>query len=215
MPRITSITPQKREGFFNIFIDGKFFLSLSAAELVSRKIEVGDEISPEGLSRISESALFGKMFNLALLLISRRPHSREEVVRHLKKRFLGHKEKISPEIIGNVVKRLEGLELINDERFARWFFQQRTAGRGAKGKSFIRQDLSRRGVSREVIEKILGENDETDWKTLAKRLAEKRQEFYRDLPNPVRRRRLVSFLVRRGFSFDIAAVVVDEVSRRE
>ncbi len=63
----------------------------------------------------------------------------------------------------------------------------------------------KKGIKDETIEKVLKEyfEDEEEELNLAKNLLEKRKKRYENLDKNVAKRRMMSFLLRRGFSYEI------------
>jgi regulatory protein len=69
----------------------------------------------------------------------------------------------------------------------------------------LKQELYKKGIKQEIIEKTLKEHfaDEAEELGLAKRLLDKRMKRYENLEPSVAKRRMSDFLLRRGFSYDI------------
>ena len=63
---------------------------------------------------------------------------------------------------------------------------------------------------RELIEEVLSTIDDTKDADLisAKKLAEKKLDFYRNLEPSKRREKVISFLLRKGFSYDIVKKIL-------
>ncbi len=72
----------------------------------------------------------------------------------------------------------------------------------------LRQELSQRGISREIAGEALSTVDEAE---AARRVARKQAGRWRGLPETEWRAKLTRYLMRQGFTYDIVSEVVTEV----
>ena len=137
----------------------------------------------------------------ALRLLDFRPRSKKEIERSLAK--AGFAE----EVVAETLKRLEDLGLIDDRRFARMWVNHRKA----LGKTRIKWELRQKGVSNDVVEEALSRIDpETEYQS-AVEAARSRWEKDRSPDERTRRRRLASYLQRKGFGWDVINGVLNEL----
>jgi regulatory protein len=137
----------------------------------------------------------GRALDCAFRALARRDHSIAELERKLRER------KISEPAAAAVIARLEESGYLDDRRFAeRWAEAAVRNGRGYGVR--LRQDLSRRGVSREIIEEVLAGIASTCGEADAlATLAERRfAGFVPAAASDRERRRVVGYLQRRGFT---------------
>lgn len=136
----------------------------------------------------------------ALRLLAVRSRSRHE----LRMRLL--RAGYEPEEVDAALGDLETVGLVDDERFARELAEhQRRRGMGRRaGMAALRT----KGVDRELAERTLEEVQPEDDAELAFELASARLERLRALPPHVIQRRLVAFLIRRGYEPIIAGAAV-------
>ena len=128
--------------------------------------------------------------HVAMDLLSRREHSRRELIRKLAARGFSEEE------CENAVEllALEGLQ--SDQRFTESFVAARV-GRG-NGPVRIRHELEQRGISSDVVDQCLVES-QTDWQDLARTV--RRKKFGSDLPAEYKEKaRQARFLQQRGFT---------------
>lgn len=120
------------------------------------------------------------------------------------------RKKAEPEIIENIVELLYKQKFLDDEVFARGWITQRARFR-PKGKSALKFELQQKGISKELIEKILEEDNEDrpDELTQAKNLIVRRIEKVKDLPRQEIYAKVGGFLARRGFSWDTIKKAID------
>ena len=74
----------------------------------------------------------------------------------------------------------------------------------------IRSELYRKGISREIIEEVI--NTEDTEVELALKSAEKKIKQIKQSKSP---KQLISYLARRGFSWDTIKTVLDKISAQE
>ena len=193
--RLTGLEPDpRRPGTLRLLVDGKPYCTLPVSSDVIAGVDVGQVLDPETRTRIDSAADAEAAYRTALRALERRPFSRAELGRRLLRR--GH----PPEAVTTAVARAEAAGFINDERFALHFVQTRAA-RG-RGPARLRRDLRAVGVESAVIDAALaaGWPEDTDPEAAAVALARKRAAQLGSLPRDVKRRRLLGYLARRGFS---------------
>ena len=149
---------------------------------------------------------------VARLILLRRleaaPRTRGELAATLKQRG------VPTDVAQRVLDRFVEVGLIDDTLFAQMWVQSRQSGRLLSRRA-LRQELTRRGIGAEDTESALtGVSDEQE-RAAARRLAQRKSRATEGLPNPVRVRRLVGALARRGYSAGLAHAVVHEVRADE
>lgn len=143
-----------------------------------------------------------KARNAAYRFLTYRSRSRAEVEAKLQNK------EFSKAVIETVLTDLARLGYVNDLQFAREWTQSSIRHRGF-GRRRIGQDLKRKGIGLEIIQKVFAEIfiDETEIDT-AVRVAGKKLNAMTTLDRETRRRRLAGFLERKGFSFDVIRIVL-------
>ena len=145
----------------------------------------------------------------ALRLLSHRLRSRNEVEDRLARRGW------PSDVIERVLSGLERAGLIDDERFVRLWVDERMRLR-PRGIALLRQELRRKGISEEVIEKTLREQEHgSDELARARELLQRRQHQYKGLDPQAARRRMAGFLARRGFDGETVYTAVRQILREE
>jgi regulatory protein len=161
---ITKLEVQKKDkNRVNVFLDGKFAVSLSLDEVVSLGLQKNQEVSLEFLNKIISQSDFGKLFNFALNFLSLRPRSEYEIRDALKRKIVllekskGEKKDFG-QVVDAVIEKLKSINQVNDMEFAKWFVDQRNTFR-PKGKTALFQELSRKKIARDVISSVLDEKN--------------------------------------------------------
>lgn len=145
----------------------------------------------------------GRALGIALAMLSRRDHSETEVRRRLAAKCF------SDEVIDGVVARLGEAGYLDDRRFARVFAE--SAIRNGRGYGFrLRHDLSRRGVDEATIADALDElgAEYAELSVLAGLMARKFADFDPQTADERRKRRVIGYFQRRGFSLAAIAQVM-------
>jgi regulatory protein len=192
---LTGLAPDPRRPDYRLVeVDRGRFASLPAEALVGLDLIVGREIGPLVLERLQELADLEAAHRAALRALARRAHARFD----LRRRLL-QKQHPAP-AVDAALERLSTVGLLDDARFAA-DYAAATAQRG-RGPSRLVRDLQVQGIDRRIAEDAVRTSlaaEGIDPGQAVRALAEKRARQLAGLPPAVRRRRLVAFLVRRGF----------------
>lgn len=139
-----------------------------------------------------------RAYIFALKALTRRDHSEAELRRKMNNRG------ISTGVADNLVESLKRSGYLDDRRFAlRW---AESAVRNGKGYGFrLRFELSRRGIADdlacEIAEHIGAEHDEAE--SIRSLVARKFSGFAPRSADDRQKRRVISYLQRRGFSLPV------------
>lgn len=135
-------------------------------------------------------------------LVAVRPRTVAEVRRRLREKAF------APEVAAGAVAWAEEAGILSDELFARLYAEDRLLSRPCS-RRVLAQELRERGVDAALAERAaraalpeLGDED------LARRALGTRLPLWQGLDPAVARRRAAAFLLRRGFSLDLAQEVV-------
>jgi regulatory protein len=164
-------------------------------------------------ARLSSAADAQAAYRSVLAALGRRAFARRDLERRLVHR--GHPR----EAIRAALDRAASAGLLDDHAFAVTYVQLKSA-RG-RGPARLLRDLFAMGVERGVAEQAVGATWVADDAIVAasRALAEKRSAQLGELPVPVKRRRLLAYLARRGFTGrevrGIVRSVVPDVRNRQ
>ncbi len=140
---------------------------------------------------------------IALRQLTVRARSRAELGRALARK------NVPSDAAREVLDRLEDVGLIDDATFARDWLE--AGARRQKSRRALLQELSEKGVDRDVIDAAVAELDGDRDYAVARGLAERKAGSLAGLDPQVRYRRLAGALARRGFSASVVAQVTREV----
>ena len=207
---ITSIEPDSRgAGALRVNVNGRAFCTIPGTvgqELALRPGMVLDEVLRE---RLGQAADAQAAFRFILAALGRRGFARRDLERRLVHR--GHPR----EAARSALDRAAAAGLLDDREFALSYAQIKSA-RG-RGPARLLRDLFAMGVDREVADEAIaaawaGENTQAN-ASLA--LARKRAAQLGNLPRPAKRRRLLAYLARRGFTGREVGAIVSRVLATE
>lgn len=191
-------------------------LRSATAEILSRSASEDGARAP-GESSNSAGSTFGSSsasaYDAALRLLGVRARSRAELLKRLQDKDFPAEE------IESVMARLERANLLDDNDFAQQWVRSRHLHSG-KGRSALRHELRNKGVDQLIIDEALSQvDDDAEHDRAADLLRRKAQRLGPDdlverADRDRHTRRLVSMLVRRGYSPSLAlGLVKTEIDR--
>ncbi|HOT99815.1 MAG TPA: RecX family transcriptional regulator [Anaerolineaceae bacterium] len=207
---ITEISAQKRNRRrVNISLDGSYAFSLD--RMTAAWLQVGRELSDGEIEQIQMRDEVEVSFNQALNLLSHRSRSVAEMTRYLEGK--GY----APGTLKAVLARLEEEGLLNDDRFAREWIENRNTFR-PRSQSQLKAELRFKGLAESSIDSALEESGVDD-AALAMTAARKQAHRYLSSNYDIYRKRLGNALLRRGFSYatvnDTLRTLWDEMQHTE
>lgn len=204
--RITALEADPaRPGSVRVRVDGRPFCTVHQEAVERSGLTVGAELDEAQLQSAGRAADEEGAWRTLLKALERRNFSIGEIRRRLRQK--GH----PPDAVEYAVRRAEGLQLLDDAAFALQFVQSR-ASRG-RGPARLRQDLRVLAVPEPYIDAAL----RAQWPEpesaldLAAALAARRSRQLGAIPRDAKRRRLLGYLARRGFSGSRVAELVRRV----
>lgn len=201
MPVISRLSQQEGDPTrVNVFLDGKFAFSLSVDKVITGKLHIGQQLSIDEVADLTsvsdEEKIFGKIVNF----ISFRPRSVKEIQDRLYK-YLG---KDQDDLKSSVMVKLDKLGYLNDGEFAKWFVQSRVAHRPRSARH-LASELYAKGISKDIIASVLAEG--ADERAAIRTLIEKKKNLEKD--------KLIAYLARRGFAWEMIKDEVDKSGAKE
>lgn len=202
MPIITSISPQKNGKRVNIYLDDKFGFGLDLENYVVLGLKVGQEFTTEAIEKIIRKAEFQKTYDKILRFGAMRPRSKKEYDIWLKK------HKVPDSLHEELFEKLTHLELLDDNKFAIWWVDQRVRFRN-KSKRALEVELRQKGIDKEIITNALDAQNVDEVK-MAKKLLEKKNRVWVKYTDVDARRKKSEYLLRNGFSWEIIREVLNK-----
>ncbi|MCL4511580.1 MAG: recombination regulator RecX [Bacteroidetes bacterium] len=200
--RIVSIEKAHRGGKFKVCFEEEGELLLSKEVIVDFGLRRNDEISSERMQQIQDAQSYQDTYIAAMRLLNYQMRTTAELRQRL------HMKEFPPGAINRVLDKLTNLGLVDDVRFAEAFIASKVASKPI-GKRELERKLREKGVSKETASQALSDvsNDETQIE-FALQAAEIKIRSLKRYELKKRREKLVAFLARRGFDWDVIRKVV-------
>ncbi|MDD5504881.1 MAG: regulatory protein RecX [Candidatus Omnitrophica bacterium] len=140
----------------------------------------------------------------AVSLLNYRPRTEAEIRQKLKKKgFPAH-------VINSLVADFKEKSLIDDKKFSMLWTRSRLQGQGHSFRK-IKRELLLKGVDRQLIDNTaVGLKQEFSEMEIALKLSANRMASFKGIDAGKAKRRLYSYLMRRGFSNSIVFEVINE-----
>ncbi len=194
MAVITSIKQQKNKDRVNIYLDDKFGFGIDLENFVKLNLRVEQELTDEEIEKIVNKAEFQKTLDKLLRFAYLRPRSEKEIRNWL------YRKKVPDMMHSDLFSKLKYFELLDDAKFAKLWVENRNEFH-PKSKRILKQELQIKGISRDVIDDVLGEIEIDESKIALDMLKKKK---YSD------EKKMLGYLIRNGFSFEIAKKAVKD-----
>ena len=198
---ITDIKAQKRNPQrVAIYLDGEFAFGL--ARIVAAWLAVGRKLDDREIAKLQDQDTLESAHQKALHFLSYRPRSVAEIEKKLAEKGF------SEQMVADTVGRLQSSGLLNDEQFARTWVENRESfhPRSPRALSF---ELKQKGVAEEAIRQAIGDMPDED--SLAYQAAESHMRRLVALDHISFKKKLVGYLGRRGFSYEVIFRIVDRL----
>jgi len=213
--KITDISLQARDkNRVNVSVDGTYRFSLDVFQVGELGLKIGKEYSEQELAELETESQFGKLYGRALEYTMLRPHSAKEIRDYLwrKTRATKYRSKktgefkeragVPQDVADRVFDRLLEKGYIDDEKFTRYWVENRNLTKGASQRKLL-AELRSKGVEPAIIEKHLAQSSRSDADELAKVIAKKRARY----PDE---QRFIQYLMRQGFRYDDVRAALED-----
>lgn len=116
-------------------------------------------------------------------------------------------DRITSEMIQEVISRLESQNYINDQDFARYFIENRHQNKGISTKRLV-QELKIKGIDSDIIEQAIF--DQGTGNFLRDEEVEIEKMIKKQLRKTSDRQKIIAYLARQGFSYDLIKSKLDQ-----
>ncbi len=200
--RITAIRARKGRGKrINVFLDGKFALSLEAEVAAREGLQADQELSASQIEALTASDHFHRCLNAAVHYLSYRPRSESEIRQRLQQRGFDN------DSVEAVIARLKEQGLVDDVAFAQ-FWKDNRQSFSPRSRWLTRLELKQRGVTDDIANQAVSGVDDADSAYQAA-LSKARSLPHSDYQSF--RRRLGEYLRRRGFGYEVINQTVGRI----
>lgn len=188
--KVTRIRQQvKNPERVSIFVDEKYGFSLSLDELLAQKLKKDQELSEADVKRLKKISDDGKLRARSLEWLLNRPHSIREFKDYL------YRKKADPELAVALIQEFSQKNYLNEQRFGEWFVELQS--RRGKSNRAIKAELFKKGIDREMADKLLEGDPEGEIQRLNSLVTKKRKAArYKSDPQ-----KLAKYLAAQGFDW--------------
>ena len=207
---VTRLLGQKKNpNRVSVFIDDAFAFGVHVDLVVDFGLHKGQVLDVETQQQMVQADQIRAGREVALAYLGYGARTEQEVRQKLVR------SGFDDVVAEDTVARLRELGYLDDAAYARSYVQARFRNRGY-GPGRLRTDLQRRGVTTRHIDAVLDELvEEEDMLEAALGHAEKRwPRLATETDAYKRRKKLSEYLVRPGFSYEIARHVIEDLERR-
>jgi regulatory protein len=204
--RITAVEADpRRPDSVRVEIDGARFGAIPLELVSAEGLAVGRVVDPHLQERLATAADAEAAYRTVLRALEVRSYARGDLARRMLRK--GHQRPA----VESALERAARFGLLDDAAFAQSYVQTRAA-RG-RGPVRLTRDLLSMGVDRSLIDHAIAAEwtEESDKNAMPLALARKRAAQLGGLPRQTKRRRVVAYLARRGFSGREITEIVDRV----
>lgn len=188
---ITEISPQKKKGRYNLFVDNEFYSGIGEESIIKNGLRVGKELPKnlldEAIAESEERSAFEKLIEM----VSRQMYTKFEIKQKLLK--YGY----SDDVINSAIEKAEEYKYIDDELYAKLIVDIKKN----KSKLEIKSILAKKGVNKDTIrkqtEQITDEQEKSNAMVLADKYMKNKEIDQKSLSG------LYGYLSRKGYSSDV------------
>ena len=184
-------------------------LVLDYEVFVKSRLKKNDDLSDERLSRLLSENSTNNIKRTAFKFLNRRLHSINELRIKLKQKKLDYI------LIETVISELQAKNFLDDYKFADQFSEENIKNK-LWGKGKLKGELIKRGISSEIISKVLEEKfPESEDLNNAMLLTKKKMKLLssKNLNKEKLESKILAFLYSRGYDYDICRQAVNEIMK--
>jgi regulatory protein len=153
-----------------------------------------------------------KLYSAVCHFLSFRPRSEKEIhdfLRKKAKKLSSEDENFLQREILKIIENLKKQNLVNDEEFIQWWISQRLEF-NPRGERALTFELIRKGIDKRLAEEKVKNIDKAYLRKAALKILAKKIRLYSGLGKWELKKKLVEYLLARGFEYDWAKSVVDD-----
>lgn len=198
MKTITQISENKKnKDRVSIFADDEFLLSCHKELIYKKSLKKGDKVDPNLLLELAKEDEYMKAKDTALRYIERSLKTIHEIEKKLRDK------EYSEETISRVIAFMDEYNLVDDDKYAEIFFNEKLRTRGVKKARF---ELSSKGISKETMEKALEtlSSSSVEEDSCLKLAEKKYAQLVKRETDPYKlKNKLYTFLMGKGYSYEL------------
>ncbi len=197
---VTDLIVQKNNAQrVNVFINNQFAFGLS--RLLAISLKIGQEINTAKINQLLNEDKIERAYQKTLHFLSFRSRSKKEIIDYL------NKNGITPDIQTEVITKLQKIDLVNDDGFAKMWVENRNTFR-PRGKRALQFELKKKGIQDEIIEDVVQNlnEDELAYQAIQKFISRIQNFDWIDF-----RSKGMGYLSRRGFGYETSSKMIKKI----
>ncbi len=195
---------KKNKGVRRIFLDDSFAFSMPEEAFLRLNLYEKETLTAQEVADIRETTLRQTAKEHAVRFLSVRDRTEKGLVERLVR--AGYDEDVA--IVA--AQDMKTVGYIDDHRYAQRYIDEQLRTKAVSKKS-MQYALQQRGIDKETVEGVIAEVDQDD-EEVAMRGAKKKFGKY-DLDDAAIERKAYAYLLHRGFSYDVARKVLNQMKK--
>ncbi len=208
MAKITKIEAQKRQGRYNVYLDGKYAFPVAESVLIQFRLMKGMEIDQKLEAQITTADQIARAYSRMLDYLSHQLRTESDVIQKL--RDLETPE----EFIEPVLQKLRAQKLLDDHEYAASYVRTEM-NTDLKGPGNIRQKLRLKKIGENDIDDALAQFTPEQQLENATKLAKKLFRRYRSQPIRRQEQKVRQGLMTKGYASMIYDQIKEQVEPEE
>lgn len=200
---ISKITPQKRKGRYNIFINDEFAFGVDEEVLIQYELKKGLHVTKELQTEIESEESYYKAYQRTLNYLTYSLRSEKQIRDYLKKHD-------AEQYSERMIEHFKRLKLIDDLNYAESYVRT-MANVNQKGPQNVAMELKQKGISDADILTAMEEYSYEQQFENAQALAKKRWSRTKNDSQVEGIQKVKQYLVNKGYSFEIADEVLAQM----
>ena len=204
MSKITKIEKQKKEGRYNIFLDGEFAFGLYKETIFHYGLRTKDSLEENRINEIRDFDEYNFGKKVAYCFLNYKQRSEKEVRKKLTEK------KISPHNSEKIIESLKELKFIDDRNYAKLYLEDKLTHK-PEGKRKLTIKLAGKGITKETIDDTMGKiyDEETEFKK-AEEVLRKYFVKLKQMKPLEKKQKCFRHLLSKGFDYEIINNVLRE-----
>lgn len=193
--KLESVTKTK----YKVYVDEQFAFVLYKGELSRYKIQEEAELSQEIIELIKKEVLTKRAKLRAMHLLNQMDRTEQQLRDRLKR------DLYAEDIIEIAIQYVKSFGYVGDYGYAKRYIESK---QNSKSKAELKVTLTRKGISKDVIQSVLEECYEEQEELSAIRHILEKKRFVEDMATDVEKKKMFEYLLRKGFRYeDIRQVI--------
>lgn len=187
-----------------IYLDDHYAFSIPQEAYSTSHLYEKEELTEAEVEDIKDSLLVRTAREQAVRFLSFKDRSEHELLSQLISKGF------DKAVAHHAISELKSIGYVDDKRFAHKFVSDKTKQKAISQKA-LKFELEQKGVTAAVVEEVLSDF-ELDEEEIALRMAKKKFGKYK-LSDPQMERKVIQFLMHKGFTYELSASVYTALNR--